>query len=103
MGESSSPAHCKVLVRHNPRGDAGLNRRQAERLRSLSEYLHRAGRGFLFELLVPAEPAQLAQVGQDTTAYDLMLRPSLAVAAMRELQDAGVEPDIWKRTSTARS
>jgi hypothetical protein len=27
---------------------------------------------------------------------DRTLRTSLAVAAMRELQDAGVEPDIWK-------
>lgn len=94
--EAMDPTYCKVLVRYNPQGDAALNRRQAERLRRLSGYLDRTGRGFLFELLVPAEPAQLAQVGQDTTAYDLTLRPSLAVAAMRELQDAGVEPDIWK-------
>lgn len=94
--EAMDPTYCKVLVRYNPQGDAALNRRQAERLRRLSEYLDRTGRGFLFELLVPAEPAQLAQVEQDATAYDLTLRPSLAVAAMRELQDAGVEPDIWK-------
>ncbi len=94
--EAMDPTYCKVLVRYNPQGDAALNRRQAERLRRLSEYLDRTGRGFLFELLVPAEPAQLAQVGQDPRAYDLTLRPSLAVAAMRELQDAGVEPDIWK-------
>lgn len=94
--EAMDPTYCKVLVRYNPQGGAALNRHQAERLRRLSEYLDRTGRGFLFELLVPAEPAQLAQVGQDTTAYDRTLRPSLAVAAIRELQDAGVEPDIWK-------
>jgi Cof subfamily protein (haloacid dehalogenase superfamily) len=94
--EAMDPTYCKVLVRYNPQGDTALNRRQAGQLRRLSEYLDRTGRGFLFELLVPPEPAQLAQVGHDTTAYDLTLRPSLVVAAIRELQDAGVEPDIWK-------
>ncbi len=94
--EAMDPTYCKVLVRYNPQGDAALDRRQAERLRILSEYLHRTRRRFLFELLVPPEPAQLARFGQDALAYDLELRPALAVAAMRELQDAGVEPDIWK-------
>lgn len=94
--EAMDPAYCKVLVRYNPQGDAALNQRQAGRLRRLSDYLHRTGRGFLFELLVPPEPAQLAQVEHDTLAYDLTLRPSLVVAAIRELQDAGVEPDVWK-------
>jgi 5-dehydro-2-deoxygluconokinase len=100
--EAMDPTYCKVLVRYNPQGDAALNRRQAERLRRLSDYLEHAGRGFLFELLVPAEPAQLAQLGHDPTAFERMLRPSLAVAAMRELQDAGVEPDIWKLEGLAR-
>jgi myo-inositol catabolism protein IolC len=94
--EAMDPTYCKVLVRYNPSGDAALNQRQAERLRSLSAYLHRTARRFLFELLVPAEPGQLAQVAHDTRAYDLTLRPSLVVTAMRELQDAGVEPDVWK-------
>ncbi len=94
--ETIDPTYCKVLVRYNPQGDAARNRRQADRLRTLSAYLHRAGRRFLFELLVPAEPAQLARCGQDALAYDLELRPELAVAAIRELQDEGIEPDIWK-------
>lgn len=89
--ESMDPTYCKVLVRYNPRGDAALNRRQRDKLRTLSAYLHRGRRRFLFELLVPAEPDQLDQLD-----YDLELRPKLAVAAMRELQDAGVEPDVWK-------
>ena len=37
-----------------------MNRRQAERLKRLSDYLHSDGRSrFMFELLVPATPAQL--------------------------------------------
>ena len=31
-----------------------------------------------------------------TKAYDLELRPRLMVETIRELQDAGVEPDVWK-------
>jgi beta-phosphoglucomutase family hydrolase len=92
--EAIDPTYCKVLVRYNPEGDAVLNARQAIRLRQLSEYLHRTRRQFLFELLVPAEPTHLAMVTEE--AYDLALRPVLTRTAMRELQDAGIEPDIWK-------
>jgi myo-inositol catabolism protein IolC len=50
----------------------------------------------MFELLVPATPDQLQQVGGDRKRYDLERRPALMVNAVRELQEAGVEPDIWK-------
>jgi 5-dehydro-2-deoxygluconokinase len=94
--ETLNPTFCKVLVRYNPEGDLAMNARQAERLRQLSEYLHRNGRYYMFELLVPAEPAQMARVDGDQHAYDLKLRPLLMVDAIRALQDAGVEPDVWK-------
>jgi 5-dehydro-2-deoxygluconokinase len=94
--ESFDPKFTKVLVRYNPEGDEIGNRRQAARLKRLSDYLNVHDRLFMFELLVPAEPAQLAQVGGDKKAYDLRLRPNLMCGAIRELQDAGVEPDIWK-------
>src|SRR4029450_8203933 len=38
--EAFHPTFCKVLVRYNPEGDAALNRRQADRLKQLSGYLH---------------------------------------------------------------
>lgn len=95
--EAMHPSFCKVLVRYNPDGDRAMNQRQAARLARLSEYLARAGRSrFLFELLVPAEKAQLEQLKSDKQAYDRELRPGLMVRAIRELQNAGVEPDIWK-------
>jgi myo-inositol catabolism protein IolC len=91
------PTFCKVLVRYNPEGDQALNRRQAARLTRLSGYLHAKSRSqFMFELLVPAEKAQLQRLNDDKKAYDLELRPRLMVGAIRELQDAGVEPDVWK-------
>ena len=87
---------AKVLVRYNPEGSAELNQRQAARLKKLGDYCRRAGRLFMFELLVPAEPAQLQKVGGDKKAYDREVRPALMVRSIRELQDAGVEPDVWK-------
>lgn len=95
--EKFRPTFSKVLVRYNPGGDAALNREQAAKLKKLSDYLAGAGRSlFMFELLVPAEKSQLAEVGGDKGRYDVELRPGLMVGAIHELQDAGVEPDVWK-------
>jgi len=95
--EEFRPTFCKVLVRYNPGGDSAMNERQAVRLKRLSEYLHSKSRSmFMFELLVPAEKAQLDQVDGDKTRYDLELRPALMVWAIKALQDAGIEPDVWK-------
>jgi myo-inositol catabolism protein IolC len=95
--EAIQPTFCKVLVRYNPAGDRALNTRQAAKLRRLSKYLHdKSSSLFMFELLVPAEKTQLAQLNGDKKAYDLQLRPRLMVETIEELQDAGVEPDVWK-------
>jgi myo-inositol catabolism protein IolC len=94
--EAFNLTFCKVLVRYNPEADKDMNARQTRRLRQLSEYLHHADRKFMFELLVPATPEQLQQVGGDHKRYDLERRPALMVGAIRALQEAGVEPDIWK-------
>ncbi len=94
--EDFDPTFSKVLVRYNPGGDAQLNARQTERLKRLSDWLHQRGRKFLFELLVPPEPAQLEAVGGDAATYDTEVRPGLMRDAIAELQQAGVEPDIWK-------
>src|SRR5437667_65818 len=72
------------------------DRDQAAKLKRLCDWLHDNGRKFLFELLVPAEDAQLEAVGGDTDRYDAELRPDLMRRAITELQDAGVEPDVWK-------
>src|SRR3954470_16844890 len=90
------PAFSKVLVRYNPEGDADANRDQAEKLKRLGDWLHENDRKFLFELLVPAEDSQLESVGGETDRYDAELRPDLMRRTIIELQDAGVEPDIWK-------
>src|SRR6267143_7170622 len=95
--EAVHPTFCKVLVRYNPEGDQALNRRQAAQLKRLSQYLHDKRRSrFMFELLVPAEKRQLDELGGDKKAYDVERRPRLMVQAIQQLQDAQVEPDVWK-------
>jgi len=88
--------YAKVLVRYNPDGDAAMNERQVGRLKELADWLHANDRKFLFELLVPAEQAQLDSVGGDTDRYDAELRPALMKRAIQAIQDYGIEVDIWK-------
>jgi myo-inositol catabolism protein IolC len=94
--ERFDPDFSKVLVRYNPEAEAEMNRRQAERLRRLSGWLHERDRRFLFELLVPATDDQLGSVDGDSERYDAELRPELMRRTIEELQAAEVEPDIWK-------
>jgi len=94
--EAMDPDFCKVLVRYNVDEDSTGNKRQAERLARLSDFLHKNGRKFMFELLVPATAAQLERAGGDKKKYDREIRPDLMIAAVHELQGLGVEPDVWK-------
>jgi myo-inositol catabolism protein IolC len=94
--EQFDPDFSKVLVRYNPDGDAEMNERQRGRLKRLADWLHENDRKFLFELLVPAEPHQLEKVGGDEERYDAELRPELMRQTIIELQDHGIEADIWK-------
>ena len=100
--ETFDPTFAKVLVRYNPEGDLALNRRQAERLKVLSDYCRHSQRSFMFELLVPANREQLARMGDSKALYDRRLRPTLMCMAIRQLQDAGIEPDVWKVEGLSR-
>jgi myo-inositol catabolism protein IolC len=94
--ERFDPDFTKVLVRYNPDGDTQENGEQLQKLKRLSDWLHSKDRKFLFELLVPAEEAQLQTVDGSTERYDTELRPELMRRAIAEIQDAGIEVDIWK-------
>ena len=94
--EAFDPDFTKVLVRWNPADDPGAKRIQAERLTRLGDWLRRRNRTFLFELLVPATTSQLALLGDRAAAYDAEVRPYLTLAAIEEIRQAGIEPDIWK-------
>ena len=45
---------------------------------------------------MPAEPAQLESVDGDEERYDAELRPELMRRAIEQIQDFGIEVDIWK-------
>jgi len=94
--EKFNPDFSKVLVRYNPDGDAAMNEEQTARLKRLADWLHDHDRKFLFELLVPATDEQLASVGGDSERYDAELRPELMRRTIEELQNSGVEVDVWK-------
>jgi myo-inositol catabolism protein IolC len=67
--ETFHPTFCKVLVRYNPEGDRALNRRQADRLQRLSNYLRDYSESrLMFELLVPPEVAELEKLRGDKKA-----------------------------------
>ncbi|MEL7061611.1 MAG: DUF2090 domain-containing protein, partial [Acidobacteriota bacterium] len=88
------PDIVKVLVRHHPRHDEAGRREQLARLKAASDYLHAHDDAyFMFELLVPASTDEDRALGD---RYDVELRPTLMLEAIREIQDFGVEPDIWK-------
>ncbi|MEP6844010.1 MAG: DUF2090 domain-containing protein [Pseudolysinimonas sp.] len=100
--------HSKVLIRDNPGFDASDRSRQAATIATVSAWARNAGRPLIVELLVPATDADLALVGGDAMRYDAELRPRLTIQVMTELQDAGVEPSLWKiegleTTADARS
>jgi 5-dehydro-2-deoxygluconokinase len=86
------PDYAKVLVRYNPVNKKD-NLIQLKRLKKISDFCRKNKIGFLFELLVPASPAQLKKFGK---SYDLKARPALSVQAIKEIRAGGVKPDIWK-------
>jgi myo-inositol catabolism protein IolC len=92
-----------VLVRYNPESDEAMNRRQAARLRELADHVHKSNQHFMFELLVPMTHEQSDRLEGDQHLYDHDLRPSLMITAIKELQNAGVEPDVWKIEGLDRS
>jgi myo-inositol catabolism protein IolC len=94
--EDFQPTFCHAQVRYSPEGNQ--NRRQSDRLKILSDYLHGTGRRrtlFMLGLLVPTEKVQLGRTNESRSTYESEIHPRLVVQAVHELQDAGVEPDVW--------
>jgi myo-inositol catabolism protein IolC len=94
--EGFAPTFVKVLVRYNPESDAATNRRQVARLKELSDYCHRNGHHFMFELLVPMTHEQSDRLEGDQRHYDRELRPFLMIPRSRSYRKRGAEPDVWR-------
>ena len=77
--EAFEPSFCKVLVRYNPEGDRAMNARQAARLKRLGDYPHgETASHFMFEMLTPAEPAQLDRLQAEVNTLKRMQADSAA-------------------------
>lgn len=94
--EQVKPTFVKALVRYNPEINPALNQQSLTGLKELSDYAHTHHYKFLIEPLVVASDAQLASVANDKYRYDTELRPNLTARMIEAMQNAGVEPDIWK-------
>jgi len=89
------PTFAKARVYYNPEGDAAVNERQTARLLQLSDHCRAVRQRFMVELLVPPTAAQRNRARAFGSNYNRVLRPALTVQAIRTLQDAGIEPDVW--------
>jgi len=89
-----APDIVKVLVRFHPEDDESANHEQLLRLKLLSNYIHNDDSYYMmFELLVPAVTETDKEAGD---RYDAEIRPKHMVEAIRQIQEFGIEPDIWK-------
>lgn len=94
--EQVQPTFVKALVRYNPESRLDLNQESRSGLKALSDYAHAHDYQFLIEPLVIGSEIQLASVNNDKYRYDTELRPGLTVKMIEEMQDAGIEPSVWK-------
>jgi myo-inositol catabolism protein IolC len=90
------PTFVKALIHYNPNDDPLSKMRQQQNLHILSNFCHEKSYKFLLEVLISPTESQLQNVNADNNLYDLKLRPNLTARAIEELQNANIEPDIWK-------
>jgi len=93
--EKFHPKFVKALVRFNPVDVEDLKQRQKLKLKQLSDYCHEKGHRFLLEVLIIPTETQLKEIGSQLS-FDRKMRPDLAVKVIKDFQDFGVEPDVWK-------
>lgn len=86
----------KAFIHYNPDDDPLSKMRQQQKLEILSDYCHQNSYKFLLEVLVSPTEQQLNGVSRNNEQYDAQLRPNLTVKTIEELQNANIEPDIWK-------
>lgn len=94
--EKYKPAFVKALIHYNPNDDPLSKMRQQQKLKILSKYCHEKSYKFLLEVLVSPTDSQLKDVNGNKDLYDSAIRPNLTVKVIEELQNANIEPDIWK-------
>lgn len=87
------PEYVKVLVRYNPK-NIELNKKQLDRLKTLSNYCQKNKLKLMLELLVPPTHEDLKAVGS-ISSYDKTLRLKRTIDAIFELKKA-LQVAVWK-------
>ncbi len=90
------PVFTKVLIRYSPEDAEQLKERQKKNLKTISDFSHKNNYKFLLEVLVLPTEEDFKKVSQDREKYDSEIRPRLTVEVIKELQEYGIEPDVWK-------
>jgi myo-inositol catabolism protein IolC len=88
------PDFVKVLIRHRADGDAADIAAQLDRLGQISDACATSTAGFLLELLTPYSAGERAERTADE--LEVAVRPRLVVEAITQIQEAGVNADVWK-------
>lgn len=94
--ERLDPQCVKALVFHNPADDAERKNAQLGLLREINDFAHEEGRDYLLEVLITPTSEQLARSGGDQNTFRATLFPELLIESISEMQNAGIEPDVWK-------
>lgn len=81
-------------VRYNPANDGSANESRRNLLRRLSEIFRTLEQSLLIELIVRPNKDEVDAAG-GFLRWETEIRPVALLQAICELQDAGVEPDIW--------
>lgn len=90
------PQAVKALVFHNPADDAERKQTQFTLLRQAGEFAREQHRDYLLEVLIPPTAEQLEKCGGDKSGFRANLFAELLVESIAEMQEFGIEPDIWK-------
>lgn len=94
--EKYKPIFAKALIRYNPEDKESSKIRQRQQVKILSDYCHNNNFKFLLEVLIHPKDYQLIKAHDNKKLYDLEIRPKLTITMIEELQNAGIEPDVWK-------
>lgn len=94
--EKYKPKFVKALIHYNPNDDPLSKMRQQQKLQILSNYCHQKSYKFLLELLISPTEMQLKEVGGNKNLFEASVRPNLTAKTIEELQNVGIEPDVWK-------
>lgn len=94
--EKIHPNFTKVLIKYNPIDNKENKDSQKKNLKILSDYSHDKSFKFLLEVLVIPTNDQLLSAGGNREEFDNKQRASLTIEVISDLQEFGIEPDVWK-------